>query len=350
MKRINEFGKKFIIWISIYTFIFLIMLCYLVATNNIHAIMLIFFILNYSFILLGFHKAYIFLRPVYEKNDRISRLNNMMCGLLQQSVYVKDSEEFYHQLLKGAIECIEQATKGSIMLMGENNKLYFAAAIGYDYEVLKHTYLELEQTYLYRESKGMVNKTIKIQNPFEYDRNSFDVRNVDDILKAGTDNVMTTLSTPIFFEGKLHGMINIDSPYVNAYDQYDMDIIEMFAIEAANVLKLYNSLEQVYYMTNYDMLTNVPNRRCMSEKLELLHRKYRLKGGNYTLISIDLNNLKTTNDRYGHLAGDELLKMFASVFLKRVPSDRTDLKELLHLSDSLMYEQKRVYHEKNPSL
>ena len=68
--------------------------------------MLIFFILNYSFILLGFHKAYIFLRPVYEKNDRISRLNNMMCGLLQQSVYVKDSEEFYHQLLKGAIECI----------------------------------------------------------------------------------------------------------------------------------------------------------------------------------------------------------------------------------------------------
>lgn len=176
------------------------------------------------------------------------------------------------------------------------------------------------------------------------------MRNVDGILKAGTDNVMTTLSTPIFFEGKLHGMINIDSPYVNAYDQYDMDIIEMFAIEAANVLKLYNSLEQVYYMTNYDMLTNVPNRRCMSEKLELLHRKYRLKGGNYTLISIDLNNLKTTNDRYGHLAGDELLKMFASVFLKRVPSDGTDLKELLHLSDSLMYEQKREYHEKNPSL
>jgi diguanylate cyclase (GGDEF)-like protein len=330
----------------------------------------------------------------------------MICGLLQQSVYVKNSEEFYNHLLESAIECIEPATKGSIMLMDDNNKLYFAAAIGYDYEILKHTYLDLEQTYLYRESKGMVNKTVKILNPFEYDRNSFNVKNIDDILKAGTENVMTTLSTPIFFEGKLHGMINIESPMVNAYDQYDMDIIEMFAIEAANVLKLYNSLKQIYYMTNYDMLTNIPNRRFITESLEQIHGKYLLNGGTYALISIDLNNLKTTNDRYGHLAGDELLKTFASIFRKKVPSDGifgrnggdefllvlpdtekeaaqlfmeevkklfkkvpllyesesieisfcygiavfgpdgSDLQELFHLSDCLMYEQKKEFHDK----
>ena len=76
------------------------------------------------------------MRPVYEKNDRVTRLNRVMYDLLQQSVYIKYSEEFYHQLLKGAIECIEESTKGSITLMGEDNKLHFAAAIGYDHEIL----------------------------------------------------------------------------------------------------------------------------------------------------------------------------------------------------------------------
>lgn len=408
MKKMNEFEKKFVIWISIYVFILLFMLCYLILSQNLLPVTFFLFVFNLILLLTASYRIFKFLRPVYEKNDRVTRLNRVMYGLLQQSVYIKNSEEFYHQLLKGAIECIDESTKGSITLMGEDNKLHFAAAIGYDFEILKHTYLELEQTYLYRESKGIVNKTIKILNPFEYDRNTFDESNIDDILKAGTTDVMTCLSTPIFSEGKLHGMINIESPNVNAYDRYDIEIIEMFAVEAANVLKLYNSLEQVHYMTNYDVLTGIPNRRYLSEKLEKLHLKYRLKDGIYSIISIDLNNLKITNDLHGHLAGDELLKFFACTLRKKVPekglfgryggdefllilpdigrdeamhfmeeinetfhrlplvyeditykisfsygiavygADGSVLKELLNLSDQLMYEQKKAYHEKTP--
>ena len=57
-------------------------------------------------------------------------------------------------------------------------------------------------------------------------------------------------------------------------------------------------------LANVDELTGLPNRRSLEDELER-----RLKrGGELSLLFLDLDRFKDVNDRLGHLAGDELLR------------------------------------------
>ncbi len=59
-----------------------------------------------------------------------------------------------------------------------------------------------------------------------------------------------------------------------------------------------------------DELTRIHNRRYCMEYMEKLKEQ---KNFNYTVICFDVNNLKVTNDTYGHARGDILLKCAAEV-------------------------------------
>jgi diguanylate cyclase len=57
-----------------------------------------------------------------------------------------------------------------------------------------------------------------------------------------------------------------------------------------------------------DTLTNLANRRAFEYQL-----RARVEGDSvFSLLMIDLNEFKLVNDRYGHLAGDDLLRQFAA--------------------------------------
>jgi diguanylate cyclase (GGDEF)-like protein len=57
-----------------------------------------------------------------------------------------------------------------------------------------------------------------------------------------------------------------------------------------------------------DSLTGIANRRCAEKRMEL----YATQKQVYCVAVIDLNKFKGINDQYGHAAGDDLLKQFAS--------------------------------------
>ncbi len=69
-------------------------------------------------------------------------------------------------------------------------------------------------------------------------------------------------------------------------------------------------------LVNYDALTDLPNRRYLSEYMSRLIRKG-LDEGNveeFAVLFVDLNRFKYVNDAHGHSAGDELLKRVAERF------------------------------------
>lgn len=72
--------------------------------------------------------------------------------------------------------------------------------------------------------------------------------------------------------------------------------------------KTENEILKKYAYT--DGLTSIGNRHACEEKLRQVNS---IADVNYGIISIDLNNLKKTNDSYGHDAGDTLLKAFAGL-------------------------------------
>ena len=63
-------------------------------------------------------------------------------------------------------------------------------------------------------------------------------------------------------------------------------------------------------MAYLDALTGLYNRAKCQQIFEILDKNF----GDYAIISIDMNGLKTVNDKYGHNEGDRLIKTFAEVF------------------------------------
>ncbi|MBZ9685425.1 transporter substrate-binding domain-containing protein [Clostridium estertheticum] len=75
-------------------------------------------------------------------------------------------------------------------------------------------------------------------------------------------------------------------------------------------------LREKEHLLYTDALTNVYNRNYYNDKV-----KDKLDACEYpqTIIVSDINNLKTVNDNYGHLIGDELLKCFADTLRQAFP-------------------------------
>lgn len=67
---------------------------------------------------------------------------------------------------------------------------------------------------------------------------------------------------------------------------------------------------QIHYLSCYDPLTGLHNRRCFEENREMIDTESNLP---LSVIFADLNGLKMTNDIFGHAAGDELIRISSEI-------------------------------------
>lgn len=72
-----------------------------------------------------------------------------------------------------------------------------------------------------------------------------------------------------------------------------------------------------------DSLTGLANRRWFDEKVEIEWNKAMLVKSNFSLLMIDVDFFKEFNDSYGHIAGDNCLKVVAKTLLSAMsrPTD-----------------------------
>jgi diguanylate cyclase (GGDEF)-like protein len=78
------------------------------------------------------------------------------------------------------------------------------------------------------------------------------------------------------------------------------------------IMRLKNESERdMDHLASHDALTELPNRRLMLAHMEQALQRCLRNNKSMALMFLDLNGFKPVNDRYGHLAGDEVLKQVA---------------------------------------
>jgi diguanylate cyclase (GGDEF)-like protein/PAS domain S-box-containing protein len=117
-------------------------------------------------------------------------------------------------------------------------------------------------------------------------------------------------------EGHLHAPTGtVDIAYVaSRIDDEDQGFVVVLRdVTAENRLSLKLSFE-----ANHDPLTSLPNRRAFLERLGQAARSAREDGRRHVVAFLDLDRFKVVNDRFGHAAGDRLLREVAAVMGKVV--------------------------------
>lgn len=247
---------------------------------------------------------------LWQHLEQVVNINDATYELVHLSSQYQDEHAFLDALLNKAVSMINGAEMGSIILINpKNNELTFECAVGLNLQRLRQLKFTLEQSFEYRLTNGRCDRVVVIDDMRHV--NSGSTLSDEDqaiLLTASERPIRSTLSSPIHIDGKLYGMLNLDSGEYGAFNDYDRNLVGILTHEASNAIALYQKSQQIQKLANTDPLTGLYNRKRFDELLRQWHHKPQL--GSY-LIIIDMDNLKTINDAYGHQSGDHAIMLMA---------------------------------------
>ncbi len=98
----------------------------------------------------------------------------------------------------------------------------------------------------------------------------------------------------------------------------EKELLEITAEHGATFWVLNNLLAERRHEALIDPLTQVWNRRYIMRRLEEENSRISRNGSRGAVVLVDLGDFKSINDRFGHVAGDEVLRETASLMSKNL--------------------------------
>jgi len=122
------------------------------------------------------------------------------------------------------------------------------------------------------------------------------------------------ISVPLILDEKLLGILRLNS--FDKYTFYSEDLSFLGAIADLSATTIGNTIlyKQMERLALHDGLTGLYLRRYILERLDeiLLYNKQKA----FTLMMLDIDDFKLYNDRFGHTAGDIIIRSVAKILLR----------------------------------
>jgi len=115
------------------------------------------------------------------------------------------------------------------------------------------------------------------------------------------------LSIPVTFEGEVFGALT--ARHDAGFSAADRELLEITTEHTTTFWVLNNLLAQRRHESLVDPLTQVWNRRYIMHRLDEESSRINRTEGRGAVILVDLGDFKQINDHYGHVMGDEVLRV-----------------------------------------
>src|SRR5262245_3980434 len=136
----------------------------------------------------------------------------------------------------------------------------------------------------------------------------------------------SVLCVPIRIESSVCGvleLVNRSGP--GGFREKDRRLLEIFADYASISIQNLLDARRAYEVAKRDGLTGLYNERYLHQRLTQELSRISRDGGDLSVIFLDLDNLKSVNDRHGHLAGSQVLREVGYVLKRTISDERATL-------------------------
>jgi len=249
-------------------------------------------------------------------NDELKKSHTVTASMLKltKEVLINEQIEAVMQLvLDEALNLIPHGQAGSILILKEGNKMDYVAAKGYLLENLKRIdlrYEDLFQAHFDDPYEPNIIRNLKV-----FDEVHIGQEKTKIIFEEAKKVAKSCLTCSFKYEDKFYGSINLDNfDSDNIYTEKDSYLLKQLAQELEIIISIHHLYEKAIRPTKYDALTQAYTRTyCMKLLKKLIEVNHKTHIG---VCTIDINQLKTINDRFGHDVGDQYLAFFADAVRK----------------------------------
>lgn len=213
-------------------------------------------------------------------------------------------ELIYRTILDYLFSIFNTVNTGSILILGNDGHLTFAASRGFTEAYVRDFRLKLEDAFLYQETGGQITETRLITGET--------LARLVTMFEPGDWKYNSVVSAPIFVGNRLFGILNLDSDQPGTFDEQDTAIVERFRAQIEVCLLAREQYQANIGRHHVDSLTGLFTRRYFEDLFSIsLDRALRYQE-RFIIAIFDIDRLKYVNDTFGHLAGDQMLLTIAS--------------------------------------
>jgi diguanylate cyclase (GGDEF)-like protein len=123
---------------------------------------------------------------------------------------------------------------------------------------------------------------------------------------------------PLSVAGEGVGVLSL---HLHAARAPSQTVSALYCAQAASALDASIRLNDAQSEASTDSLTGLLNRRGLEMRLESMLDRARRRGGELSLLFVDLDHFKEINDSHGHAHGDSLLRETATILQNQVRSE-----------------------------
>lgn len=188
-----------------------------------------------------------------------------------------------------------EAKSGELAIVSTNK--------GQEHEVIKSKKGDIFDGWVIKKLQPLIIENTKKDFRFDLER----------IEKEQLRPIRSLISAPLIVGGQVLGVLRLDSVRESAFCDDDLRLLstvaDLGAVALENAL-LYRKVEELAIK---DGLTGLYLRRYLSERLNEEVQRGLRKGSVFSLLMIDIDKFKDYNDKFGHMAGDIVLKTIAKI-------------------------------------
>ncbi|HAA90562.1 MAG TPA: hypothetical protein DCE07_08375 [Peptococcaceae bacterium] len=167
-------------------------------------------------------------------------------------------------------------------------------------------------------SEGPTGRAIKTKQPAVVRSTADDPSYEPWRCEATKRGYASSAAIPLIYGDEVFGVLNVYSIHLNAFDDEEMELLQMLAKSLAHALHSLETEEKLRKQAIRDGLTGLYNRIYFNERIQKEVERARRYKHPLSFVMMDVNNFKEINDRYSHMEGDEVLKQVAETLLNSV--------------------------------